>query len=98
MVNYYGNERPEGGKIVDGVIFSKYAPFAILYTLAEGAKFEVLGCANEEVADAIVKTFEETGEMDNPSCYFSEIHPTTIRPYTVMKLEVKASKVWVPTN
>lgn len=95
MLNYYGTERPEGGKIVDGVLIG-HMPFIILYTKAEGAMFEVLGCADEATADKVMKRFEEQGDMANPRAYMSEVLPPIIKPYTMIKVEAKASKVWIP--
>ena len=95
----YENQRPEGGKIVDGIIFTaKYCPFGILYTTSEGGAFEFVGCATEEIADNIMKRFEEQGDMDNPKYYMSELMPPTIKPYTMVKVEMKTSKAWVPNN
>jgi hypothetical protein len=96
MLNYYGNERPQGGKIVDGVLFPGTMPFVLLYVLSEGAKYEVLGCFTEKAADDTLKQFEETGEINNPGSAYQPDAPKTIRPYSVVKLEAKASKAWVP--
>jgi hypothetical protein len=90
-------ERPQGGKIVDGVIHLKYCPFAILYTRYEGSTFDFLGCATEEVADGIVKRFEEHGDMENPNRMLSG-DDRPIRPYSVVKVKLQASKVWTPDN